>query len=41
MHYNEDYDGKKALILLGFFYISETFILGGRAPTFYIPSALI
>lgn len=29
MHHSEDYNGKKALVLLGFFYVSETYF-GGR-----------
>lgn len=46
MHYSEDYNRKKALILLEVFYISKIFLLllfifnFCKASTFYFPNAL-
>ena len=44
MHDSEDYNGKKALVFLGVFYVSESsfffsFLMGTKH-LFYIPKAL-
>lgn len=45
MHCSEDYSGKKALVLIEVFYISEIFLFFffffGKAPTYYFPDVLV